>query len=452
MLNYVLFASSVKPPSGDAFGFSGVNATLDARVFGPIGSLSQSAILGATTSRRTEALRLDTTWSASDPQNLLTYRAGDVISGGFAWTRPIRLGGLQVQRDFALRPDLVTQPLPTASGSAAVPSTLDVYVNNLKTYSQDIAAGPYQVTNIPTLSAGGSAQIILRDAAGHETQTNVPFYTSPNLLRRGLYDFSVETGMARLNYGVDSDDYLAAPLGSASLRAGLTDWLTLEAHAEGSSRLLNAGLGGVTGIGSWGVLSFAGSGSRFGNATGIQGYGAIDTEIFGVSLHASSQRTHRVIQRPRLHHYEQLSEYFCISRGLVRRRQFLGLADNPPTTEIPGHDLARRSVAFRQVLVQRGLRPSRSRCRNPLQSRDPLLFADAVREGHRLDHRVHRSVEPEEHRFLLWPVDPVGLSSIEPRADIFIGEPIAFERRRDRRGRSHEGADAGTRQLRLRYP
>ena len=171
VLNYVLFASSVKPPSGDAFGFSEVNATLDARVFGPIGSLSQSAILGATTSRRTEALRLDTTWSASDPQNLLTYRAGDVISGGFAWTRPIRLGGLQMQRDFALRPDLVTQPLPTASGSAAVPSTLDVYVNNLKTYSQDIAAGPYQVTNIPTLSAGGSAQIIVRDAAGHETQT-----------------------------------------------------------------------------------------------------------------------------------------------------------------------------------------------------------------------------------------------------------------------------------------
>ncbi len=291
VLNYQLFASSVKPPSGDVYGFSGVNSTLDARVFGPIGSLSQSAILGAITSRQTDALRLDTTWTASDPQNLLTYRAGDVISGGFAWTRPIRLGGLQVQRDFALRPDLVTQPLPTASGSAAVPSTMDVYVNNLKTYSQDIEAGPYQVTNIPTLSAGGSAQIIVRDAAGHETQTNLPFYTSPNLLRGGLFDFSIETGVARLNYGVDSDDYLAAPLGSASLRAGLTDWLTLEAHAEGSDHLLNAGLGGVTGIGAWGVLSFAGSGSRFGNATGIQGYWALDAEILGVSLHASSQRT-----------------------------------------------------------------------------------------------------------------------------------------------------------------
>ncbi|NEV03151.1 hypothetical protein, partial [Bradyrhizobium uaiense] len=42
-------------------------------------------------------------------------------------------GGLQAQRDFALRPDLITAPLATIGGSAAVPSTVDVYVNNIKT-------------------------------------------------------------------------------------------------------------------------------------------------------------------------------------------------------------------------------------------------------------------------------------------------------------------------------
>ena len=69
----------------------------------------------------------------------MSYRAGDTISGRtLAWTRPIRLGGLQVQRNFALRPDLVTLPLPSYSGSAAVPSTVDVYVNNIKS---TVAAG-----------------------------------------------------------------------------------------------------------------------------------------------------------------------------------------------------------------------------------------------------------------------------------------------------------------------
>jgi outer membrane usher protein len=36
------------------------------------------------------------------------------------WARPIRLGGVQVERDFLLRPDLITAPLPALSGSDEV--------------------------------------------------------------------------------------------------------------------------------------------------------------------------------------------------------------------------------------------------------------------------------------------------------------------------------------------
>jgi len=126
VLNYTLFAASTASSNSSVINFSGANASLDRRLFSPYGTLSQSAILGSTTTQGLGALRLDTNWSYSDPQTLLTYRAGDMISGGLAWTRPIHLGGLQMQRNFSLRPDLVTLPLPTASGSAAVPSTLDI--------------------------------------------------------------------------------------------------------------------------------------------------------------------------------------------------------------------------------------------------------------------------------------------------------------------------------------
>jgi outer membrane usher protein len=44
----------------------------------------------------------------------LTYRAGDTINGGLAWTRPIRIGGLQAQRNFGLRRFVITPPLPRA--------------------------------------------------------------------------------------------------------------------------------------------------------------------------------------------------------------------------------------------------------------------------------------------------------------------------------------------------
>jgi outer membrane usher protein len=101
-------------------------------VFTPFGTLSQTGILRNSFASRFDALRLDTTWTYSDQETLTTYRAGDTIGGGLAWTRPIRIGGLQAQRSFSLRPDLITLPLPAAAGSAAVPSTVDVFVNKSK--------------------------------------------------------------------------------------------------------------------------------------------------------------------------------------------------------------------------------------------------------------------------------------------------------------------------------
>ena len=155
-----------------------------------------------------DALRLDTAFARSDPASMTTYMAGDVVTRGFAWTRPIRMGGLQVRRNFGLRPDLITVPLPSASGSAAVPSTVDVFVNNLKTYSQAIEAGPYRITDIPGTTGKGEARVVLHDAAGHTTETTLPYYVLPSLLRPGLFDFSLEAGLPRVGYATPSDAYV----------------------------------------------------------------------------------------------------------------------------------------------------------------------------------------------------------------------------------------------------
>ncbi len=290
-VNYTLFGSATKALGPGFTGFSGGNASLDARVFGPLGTLTQTGIVGSTTLRDFQALRLDTTWTYSDPESMVSYRAGDAISGGLAWTRSIRLGGLQMQRSFGLRPDLVTLPLPSYSGSAAVPSTVDVYVNSVKTLSQPVAPGPFQISNLPLLSGGGTARVVVQDAAGHAVETSLPYFTSPLLLREGLTDFSVEAGAPRLNYAVDSNDYLLRPAASASARHGFYDWLTLEGHAEGGAGVLNAGTGLAVQLKSWGVLSLAASASRFDERFGFQTYASFNTQLFGISFHAASQRS-----------------------------------------------------------------------------------------------------------------------------------------------------------------
>src|SRR6202035_3592331 len=243
-----------------------------------------------TTTRDMTALRLETSFSYSDPESLITYRAGDSISGALAWTRSIRFGGIQAQRNFAMRSDLITAPLPSFSGSAAVPSTLDVYLNNSKTYTQEVPPGPFQVNNLP-LIAGGEARLVLRDATGREVETTLPFYTSPQLLREDLTYFSVETGYPRIHYGTESNDYVAKEFASMSVRHGLYDWLTLEGHAEEVAGLYNGGVGILASTGNFGILSAAASGSQYQGKSGLQTYFSFGTKIWGISFSASSTRT-----------------------------------------------------------------------------------------------------------------------------------------------------------------
>lgn len=300
VLNYLLFGDAGSTSPFTNWQVQGLSATLDARFFSQFGVISQSGILASNPHQPfiAQRLRLDTTYTYTDPAGPLVYRAGDTISGALPWTRAIRLGGLQAQRDFTLRPDLVTMPLPSVNGSAAVPTTVDVYVNNIKTASQDVGNGPFSITNLPIFSGRGDASVVLRDPSGREVATNLPFFVSNRLLRQGLYDHSLEAGFPRLYYGARSNVYAKAPAGSLSLRYGLTDHVTLEAHAEGTAGLLDGGLGMVTGIDRIGLVSAAIAASRwrgFGDhATSLHGtlaYLGFDTMINGLTLSIATQRS-----------------------------------------------------------------------------------------------------------------------------------------------------------------
>jgi outer membrane usher protein len=288
VLNYNLFAAAGPLRQ---FSFGGASATLDGRAFSPYGVLSQSAILTTTSRDHAEALRLETSFTYSDQPSLTTYRAGDMISGGLAWTRPIRIGGGQMQRNFALRPDLVTLPLPSFSGSAAVPSTIEVYINNLKTFSDELPQGPYSLTNIPAVAGAGMANVVIRDSGGHEIRKTLPFYTSAQLLRPGFMDFSLEAGFPRVGYGTVFDSYLSEPVAAASLRRGIFDWLTVEAHAEAGLGVANGGAGLTATTGSLGAASLAASSSTHANQTGFQVYASYEASLLGFSINAALQRT-----------------------------------------------------------------------------------------------------------------------------------------------------------------
>ncbi|AZO00620.1 fimbrial biogenesis outer membrane usher protein [Mesorhizobium sp. M9A.F.Ca.ET.002.03.1.2] len=291
LMNYTLFASTGGDGIDDMWAFEGASGWFEGRAFSQFGVLASSYIASSSPDDLYGSTRLDTTWSYSSPKWLTTLRAGDVITGGLSWTRPTRLGGVQIQRNFGLRPDLVTMPLPELSGSAAVPSTVDIYVNNARRLSQQVPTGPFQITNLPVVTGSGTARVVVRDALGRETVSETPFFASSDLLASGFWDYSAEAGFARRFYGVESGDYDGRFMASGTLRYGLTDWLTFEGHAEGGGGLVNGGAGAVFGLGQYGVGSFAAAASSYGGQTGFQVAGGIELQLWDIHFFARTQRT-----------------------------------------------------------------------------------------------------------------------------------------------------------------
>ena len=291
VLNYDLLNATGSLRSLQQFSFTGTSLSLEGRAFSPYGTFEQSAIARSIPNQYSDIIRLDSSFRYSDQERMITYRAGDAINGGLGWSRPIRIGGVQAQSNFALRPDLITMPLPMLGGTAAVPSTVDVYVNSIKTFSQDVGAGPFSLNNVPLVSGAGNAQLVIRDSSGHETRSILPFYASSSLLAPGLASWSLDAGLPRLSFGSSADTYVQSPVGSATLRRGIFDWTTLEGHVEGGAGIANGGIGAVVKTGTIGVAAAAVSASSGLGSSGLQTYLSYETRLFGLNINASSQRT-----------------------------------------------------------------------------------------------------------------------------------------------------------------
>ena len=232
-------------------------------------------------------VRYDTAWTRSNPATTSVLQLGDSITSALNWSRPVRFAGVQWRSDFGLRPDLITFPLPSLGGSAAVPSAVDLYVNNVRRASVDVPSGPFVLNQAPGISGAGQATLVTRDALGRTVTTALPLYIDARMLAAGLDSYGVEAGFVRRRYGLASFDYASHPSASGSWRHGVSDALTIELHGEASAGLANAGGGALVRLGQAGVLSgsFALSGGRDTGRQASLGYQwirpdlAIDAEL-----------------------------------------------------------------------------------------------------------------------------------------------------------------------------
>lgn len=266
LLNYDLYGTQGRNNT------SSLNALTELRAFSGNSVLSNTLMTRAgrfdDEGWRHDSVRLDTTWSTSYPEDMLTLRVGDTTTAALPWSRSTRIGGIQLSRNFALQPYRTITPMPSFLGAAALPSQVELYINGMRQYTGRVPAGPFQLNTVPSINGAGNAQVVLTDAFGRATTLDFSLYDTQRLLQEGLSDWSVDLGVVRQAYGLRSFDYGSDPAGTGTWRYGVSNSFTLEAHGEAARGLIKGGVGGAWLLGQSGVLSGAVARSGYQSQTG----------------------------------------------------------------------------------------------------------------------------------------------------------------------------------------
>nr|WP_325251222.1 fimbria/pilus outer membrane usher protein [Amylibacter sp.] len=265
VLNYALTANFGPKHGQTSLNYNGLSGSLSGWVFTPFAALSSTGFFHAPGGGlgHSKFIRQETRLEFNNTKHAVSLSLGDFQTSSVSWSRPIRMGGIQFRRDFSLRSDIVTEQLFSFDGAAAVPSTVDVFIENSRAYTGKVGQGRFRLEDIPYYTGSGDAVVVIRDANGNERLQEVSFFAAQNLLKKGTLDFSVEIGKPREAYGTQSNRYASDTAFSASVKYGFSEKLTLEAHVEGKSDLILGGIGFTTIPFNLAEFSFAAGLSRY---------------------------------------------------------------------------------------------------------------------------------------------------------------------------------------------
>jgi outer membrane usher protein len=187
--------------------------------------------------------RLDTDLLLDFPEYTARLMLGDSVTSPGTLGQSVRFTGIHWATDYATRPGLTPYALPVISGTATVPSSIELYVNQSLVQRTTVDAGPFQLNNVPIPVGQGAVDIRMRDILGNVQQLAVPYLVIPQLIAPGLTTVDFSAGAVREDYGISNFAYGRAFI-SGGIQHGLNDVATLNGSAEvapGSSEVTARG-------------------------------------------------------------------------------------------------------------------------------------------------------------------------------------------------------------------
>lgn len=276
-------------------------------VFGEAGLSVSGHLLSSTIHRSDDGrvVRGLSNLTLNDRENLTRWIIGDSFAANTGLGGSAFLAGINVSRNFSLNPYYYFFPRPGLSGTALIPSTVNVYSDGGLIRQETVAPGRFELNNLPVSNGYRMNRIVVRDIFGRETEIVSPFYLSTRVLQAGISEYSLNAGMRRNNAATSNWDY-DSPVMLARYRFGVTDDITPGATVEFGTRLANGGVR-LTAKSLVGEMDILVAGSSEGGAVGsaasltysyIQRWFSIGASVRTISNHYATVSLPSSADRP----------------------------------------------------------------------------------------------------------------------------------------------------------
>ena len=208
-----------------------------------------------------------TTWSNSDNQSnkwdtVYTYASrginriksqlilGDSVSPSQVFDSvPFR--GAQLATDDDMYPESLRGYAPVVRGIARSNAQITIRQNGYTIYQTDVAAGPFEISDLYPTGSSGDLHVTIKEANGSEQVQIVPFASLPVLQREGYLSYSATVGQYRsYDSHVDKTNFV-----QLTLIYGLPYGITAYGGSQISENYQSYSIGSGQNLGRFGAIS-----------------------------------------------------------------------------------------------------------------------------------------------------------------------------------------------------
>lgn len=161
------------------------------------------------------------------------YSTGDLFDS-------VRMRGASLTSDMTMRPSSQHGFAPIIRGVAQTNALVKVFQNDYVVYQENVPPGAFVLDNIQPTGSAGDLQVVVQESDGTQQTFTVPFSAVPNMLKQGVYEYSLVVGQVKEHYLKQRPN-----LAQGSIRYGLNNLVTayggLTAAENYQSYLLGSG-------------------------------------------------------------------------------------------------------------------------------------------------------------------------------------------------------------------